>query len=369
MVADNPEKDDIRDLIAQQLSQTSFNCSSLVRLSGGTANFVYRGTPSSSPADSIIIKHGEDYLASNPAFKLDTERCDFEEAILQALNDCPPYSGNNITVKAPRLFYFNQENKIQVLEDLPNSVDLKSFLLSEVSHGVSQNSARSLGRALGSWLRSFHVWGEKPAQTKLRQKLGKHNYMKGLKYHVNYVGLVESIDRFPAILQGSRDVFEKVRDFAATELEEREVNEEYNIVHGDLWTGNVLIPNTSLTDGSQTTLLVVDWECAQVGVRALDLAQMIAELYETKLFRAKDAGVWIIEAFLEGYGPLSDEMAFRTAIHVGVHLISFGSTVPGWGSEQQVEEVVKVGRDLIVRGWKKDKAWFEGETLGCLFRK
>lgn len=61
--------------------------------------------------------------------------------------------------------------------------------------------------------------------------------MKGLKYHVNYVGLVESIDRFPAILQGSRDVFEKVRDFAATELEEREVNEEYNIVHGDLWTG------------------------------------------------------------------------------------------------------------------------------------
>lgn len=132
---------------------------------------------------------------------------------------------------------------------------------------------------------------------------------------------------------------------------------------------SVLIPNTSLTDGSQTTLLVVDWECAQVGVRALDLAQMIAELYETKLFRAKDAGVWIIEAFLEGYGPLSDEMAFRTAIHVGVHLISFGSTVPGWGSEQQVEEVVKVGRDLIVRGWKKDKAWFEGETLGCLFRK
>lgn len=75
MVADNPEKDDIRDQIARQLSQTSFNCSSLVRLSGGTANFVYRGTPFSSLADSIIIKHGEDYLASNPAFKLDTERC------------------------------------------------------------------------------------------------------------------------------------------------------------------------------------------------------------------------------------------------------------------------------------------------------
>jgi hypothetical protein len=67
------EKDEIRDAIVQQLSQTPFACSSLTRLSGGTANFVYRGTPSTP--DSIIIKHTKDYVASNQDFKLDAKRC------------------------------------------------------------------------------------------------------------------------------------------------------------------------------------------------------------------------------------------------------------------------------------------------------
>lgn len=130
----------------------------------------------------------------------------------------------------------------------------------------------------------------------------------------------------------------------------------------------MLIPNVPLTSDSETTLFVIDWEMAQVASRALDLGQMIAETYETKLFKNVEHGVWVIEGFMDGYGPLSDKMAFRTAIHVGVHLVCFGSRVPGWGSPEQVEEVVKVGRDLIVQAWKENKSWFEGHALGCLFQ-
>ena len=130
---------------------------------------------------------------------------------------------------------------------------------------------------------------------------------------------------------------------------------------------SILIPRTSFTGESETPLFVVDWECARVEHRALDLGQIIAELYETKLFKGVDAGVWIIEGLLQGYGPLSDGMAFRAAIHAGAHLVVWGSGVPGWGNEQQIEEVVKVGRDIIVHGWEKDKAWFHGGDLGCLF--
>jgi hypothetical protein len=134
-------------------------------------------------------------------------------------------------------------------------------------------------------------------------------------------------------------------------------------------TISILIPNVHLREQSETTLFVVDWEMSHIGSRALDLGQMIAELYETKLFKNVEAGVWVIQGLLEGYGGLSDEIAFRTAIHVGVHLVCWGSRVSGWGSPQQIEDVVKVGRDLIVHGWRKDRTWFEGDTLSCLFTR
>lgn len=131
---------------------------------------------------------------------------------------------------------------------------------------------------------------------------------------------------------------------------------------------SVLIPKVAIGDQLDTTLFVIDWELSQIGSRALDLGQMIAELYETELFKKKEAGVWIIEGFLEGYGKISDDMAFRTAIHVGVHLVCWGSRVPGWGSKDQVEEVVKIGNDLIIQGWTKNNGWFKDHALGCLFK-
>lgn len=132
---------------------------------------------------------------------------------------------------------------------------------------------------------------------------------------------------------------------------------------------SVLIPNVPFLEQSDTTLFVIDWELCQIGTRALDLGQMIAELYETKLFKNVDCGVWVIQGFMEGYGPLSDDMAFRTAIHVGVHLVVWGSRVAGWGSEEQIKEVVMIGRDLIVQGWKKNREWFVSQDLDCLFKQ
>lgn len=49
---------------------------------------------------------------------------------------------------------------------------------------------------------------------------------------------------------------------------------------------------------------IVDWEMCQIGAQALDLGQIIAGLYETKLFKNVDCGVLVIEGFLEGHGPL-----------------------------------------------------------------
>ena len=74
MAANTGELDGTRDKITQQLSPTPFACSSLTRLSGGTANFVYRGILSST-GQSVVIKHTKDHSASNPDFKIDVTRC------------------------------------------------------------------------------------------------------------------------------------------------------------------------------------------------------------------------------------------------------------------------------------------------------
>jgi len=97
---------------------------------------------------------------------------------------------------------------------------------------------------------------------------------------------------------------------------------------------------------------------------------MFAELYELKLFKDIDAGIWLIESFMRGYGEIEEELAFRTVIHVGTHLICFGSGVKGWGSEEQVRGVVEMGRRLVVAGAERKRGELEemGEGVWrCLF--
>ncbi len=115
-------------------------------------------------------------------------------------------------------------------------------------------------------------------------------------------------------------------------------------------------------------MFIVDWEVVSLGIRARDIGQMMAELYMLKLFKGIDAGQWLVDGYIEGYGPLDLDTAFRVAIHVGCHLIVIGGGKYGWGTPEEAEKVVAAGRDLIVKGWQKDRAWFEGGDLRLLFQ-
>ncbi|KAF4165552.1 hypothetical protein CNMCM6936_007695 [Aspergillus lentulus] len=367
---------DISTLVSQELSQTPYECSSLTRLSGGTANFVYRGIlarPLQDGTKTIIIKHGEEFVASKRDFKLTTDRCLFEETIVKALNDFPATTetdtANNTscTVKTPRLFQFSHETNTQILEDLPGALDLKTFMLLPTnSQNVSRELAASIGRALGKWLLAFHTWVSEESQKDLVKAMEKNEVMRDIKFMINYDNLAKMVDQFPALLKESQHIFREVRDMAAAELGRKD-GKGFGVIHGDFWSGNVLIPSTALDQQNDIPLFVTDWELCHWGSRALDLGQMVAELYQLKHFKNVDAGVWLIEGLLDGYGPIDDDMAFRIAIHVGVHFLCLGSTVPGWGTNDQVEGVVKIGRDLVVNGWQKDLNWFGGGWLKCLF--
>jgi hypothetical protein len=70
--------DEVLQNVRESLRDSPYACTSLVKLSGGTANFVYRGaleTPLEDGSKTIVIKHTEPYVASNPKFKLTATRC------------------------------------------------------------------------------------------------------------------------------------------------------------------------------------------------------------------------------------------------------------------------------------------------------
>lgn len=70
---------------------------------------------------------------------------------------------------------------------------------------------------------------------------------------------------------------------------------------------------------------------------------------------------------MDGYGKLEGDMNWKVVVYVGVHLICWGSRVQGWGTKEQVDGIVGVGRDWVVKGVERDRAFFETGPLGCLF--
>jgi aminoglycoside phosphotransferase (APT) family kinase protein len=118
-------------------------------------------------------------------------------------------------------------------------------------------------------------------------------------------------------------------------------------------------------------LFIIDWEFAQFGHRSCDLGQIVGDLYERKIYSNLDIAISTMEGVIAGYGALSDEMAFRTAIYVGVHLISWYNRRPRKGPRvATTEEIVAgltVGRDFMVKGWERDSKFFLGSALASLF--
>ncbi len=160
--------------------------------------------------------------------------------MLKALNT---FSYTGSIVKAPHLYLFNRETNTQVLEDFPGAIDLKTVLVSTAATDtLSQPIATSIGRALGSWLRSFHSWASAPSQEGLRREIWENEPMRQLKYQISYDCFIEVVEGFPEILGDGKKVLEEVKEMAAREFQNRAGDggtkgEEWGIIHGDFWSG------------------------------------------------------------------------------------------------------------------------------------
>lgn len=103
----------------------------------------------------------------------------------------------------------------------------------------------------------------------------------------------------------------------------------------------------------------------------MDIGGILADLYERKHFKNVATSIPIMEGFMQGYGPLSEELAFSAAIHAGVHLICWyyrrNRNAPLPYPLPKVLAALTLGRDIILKGWAKDKKWFKSSILAPLF--
>lgn len=73
-----PTPEEIKSRTFNVLKGTLYECTDLVPLTGGTANFIYKArlvTPLEDGTTEVAVKHGEEYIASTPDFSLTTDRC------------------------------------------------------------------------------------------------------------------------------------------------------------------------------------------------------------------------------------------------------------------------------------------------------
>jgi hypothetical protein len=156
------------------------------------------------------------------------------------LNALTKFSCSASIIKIPRLYHFNRETNTQVLEDIPSVVDLQTLLISPTANDVFiQSLAASIGRALGSWLRSFHSWISAPLQADLREEIGSNGPMRQLKYLITYGSFIKVLEQFPDVLRDYKKILEDIKDSATKDFERtaNDDREEWGVIHGDCWTG------------------------------------------------------------------------------------------------------------------------------------
>ncbi|KAI0857195.1 kinase-like domain-containing protein [Xylaria cubensis] len=380
------EKDTLLFKVRQVLSETPYACSSLVQLTNGTTNFVFRGElakpifdeATENTTSTVIVKHSLEHAALNKNLPIDASRALYEASMLDALNNL---SSDISGVKAPRLHLFIQDTNVLVLEDFPATVDLKSLFVSPNANGIlTPPLAASIGYDIGSWLRSFHDWSVS-SRSRLKY-MGDNHPMRNLKYAITYDAYLKVLENhFPDLLESYRLPLEQVRNAATKEFEKvsNDQDEDHNwgLIHGDFWTGNILVPYDLSSPDMQlpnsVKLSIIDWEFAQFGHRAYDIGQMIGDIYERGHFNEAEGAIPAIEGFIKGYGGLDNyDFAFRVAVHAGVHLIGWyirrAPTAPLGFPLERVTDAMRIGRDWILKGWQKDREYFKSTPLALLFK-
>jgi hypothetical protein len=155
-----------------------------------------------------------------------------EYAVLEALHKglSPVIQYDGLTVRTPCPYWFSSEHHLQVIENLPNTIDLSKYLLTPAGGAISDHFASSIGRALGLWLRGFHASSSEDSNSSCLKAVEKNHMNRTAMYTFYLSRLEQNIARFPHLFC---DLGETIRSYVTEKLE-CEKRGSLGIIHGDL---------------------------------------------------------------------------------------------------------------------------------------
>lgn len=255
--------------------------------------------------------------------------------------------------RVPMVYLYDEVNHVIIMEDAGrDTVNLKELL--RRPNPPSAVTGAAIGRALGEFIATLHVWGKSDQGQVSLEFFDGHPQARAICAWATYGRLVDTImgksESIPLIhdppLEVTSEELEMISKFAEKRAEEIRSSRE-TMTMGDFWPGNVLVQLDRGADGIEKLrkLLVVDWEVARPGVAAFDVGQFQAEIVTVRHFNPAcgPTSEALDVAFLKGY--LSIEPGLdkqKAAQHLATHLIIWTARV-GWEPAEKTRELVEHG--------------------------
>lgn len=306
---------------------------------------------------------------------------DVEYVIMSRLRELPQMQADEL-VRIPEVYAYNQASHTLVMEDLgttETTKDLKSFLQTIDTRYSSKQEAVSacqdLGNAIGAFLSALHsvpveeLTDASHGEVKLTSE--HFNIARDISADALYGRIRQTLESF-AYSEETTAQADEIANKATDEI--KNANEVFT--HGDYWTGNLLVRQKLGQDDLELNMM--DWEMSKPGTPAYDVGQFIAETYclykYAKNDMQKECSKALLGAFEQKYAEKVREAGKEidmdgVAVRVGAHLIVW-TPVTGWTEDvDALEEVVKEGVDMLIKGSKSEIDYLKDSVvLGALFK-
>jgi len=311
---DTPEA--VKSFLSQQYA--CVNIASVVPLSGGFVNFVFRVefiepislSVSDEKYKSVIVKYGAPYFAGmGPSVPFSQERLRFEVQALTTLPKDYPQVFADAKLDVPKVIKYFSEQNVILMQDLG---PLESLLTSP------QHLTEECARILAGFISRLHE------QTKNGKTLPQYRNDASTKsvFDFVYVPIADvlkenGVENWEELHNRGMDV--------GKELYNLNGSGPVSILMGDFWPASILVEPC---EGTLSKLWIIDWEFTNLGNPILDVSYLLTVIWAMAVHVEKHSEQTkkYIVSFVDNYRYMDLRACIKSeplfSIHFAISLIN-----------------------------------------------